>query len=148
MAEDREINLTTSDIRKDFPQLQQISRGKPITYLDSAATTLKPAAVLETLSSFYGDEYATIHRGAYLFSEKATERYERVRKKIAALIGSKKSSEIIFTAGTTESINLVANTYGLSELKKDDLILISAMEHHSNIVPWQMLRDRIGVKIG
>jgi cysteine desulfurase/selenocysteine lyase len=147
MAEDREINLTTSDIRKDFPQLQQISRGKPITYLDSAATTLKPAAVLETLSSFYGDEYATIHRGAYLFSEKATERYERVRKKIAALIGSKKSSEIIFTAGTTESINLVANTYGLSELKKDDLILISAMEHHSNIVPWQMLRDRIGVKI-
>jgi cysteine desulfurase/selenocysteine lyase len=116
-------------------------------YLDSAATTLKPKAVLDVLSEFYSQDYATIHRGAYLLSEQATKRYEDVRKKVVQLIGASKASEIIFTAGTTESINLVANSFGSKFLNAGDVVLISAMEHHSNIVPWQMLKDRLGIVI-
>ena len=139
--------LTPEQIRQDFPELSREIRGQAMCYLDSAATTLKPKAVLDTLSNFYSQDYATIHRGAYLLSEQATKTYEGVRKKVMELIGASKPSEIIFTAGTTESINLVANSFGSKFLKFGDVVLISAMEHHSNIVPWQMLRDRLGIVI-
>jgi cysteine desulfurase/selenocysteine lyase len=134
-------------IRQDFPELARETRGQSMCYLDSAATTLKPKAVLDVLSNFYSQDYATIHRGAYLLSEQATKTYEGVRKKVAQLIGAKKASEIIFTAGATESINLVANSFGSKFLKSGDVVLISAMEHHSNIVPWQMLKERLGIVI-
>lgn len=141
------MSLRPEDIRAQFPELQREIKGRTMAYLDSGATTLKPRAVLDVMSQFYGQDYATIHRGAYLLSEKATKAYEDVRLKVKSLIGANKKSEIIFTSGTTESINLVANTFGEAFLKSGDVVLLSAMEHHSNIVPWQMLKARRGIEI-
>jgi len=136
--------LKREDIRSEFPELNRRVHDHPLSYFDSGATTLKPKAVCDGLRQFYEEDYATIHRGAYLLSEKATQSYEAVRGKVAGLIGASKSTEIIFTSGTTDSINLVANTYGSSSIKSGQVILVSAMEHHSNIVPWQMLCERVG----
>jgi cysteine desulfurase/selenocysteine lyase len=134
-------------IRTQFPQLQREIKGHPYSYLDSGATTLKPKAVLDKLNCFYGEDYATIHRGAYQLSEKATQDYEDVRAKVVGLIGASRAEEIIFTGGATESLNLVANTFGETHIFKGDVILVSAMEHHSNIVPWQILAEKKQAKV-
>ncbi len=131
-------------IRKEFAELTQFMQKKPLVYLDSAATTLKPKRMVETLKKFYLEEYATVHRGVYQISQKATDRYHETRKAIQEFIQAKSPDEIIFTRGTTDSINLVAYSFGEICLSKGDEILISQSEHHSNLVPWQMLCQRKG----
>jgi cysteine desulfurase/selenocysteine lyase len=134
-------------IRLDFPILQQEIKGKPLVYLDNAASTQKPMAVLERLQHFYRHEYSNVHRGIHSLSELATEEFEQSREKIQQFIHAKSFSEIIFVRGTTEAINLVAQTHGLSQIKAGDEIIISHMEHHANIVPWQILCAQTGAKL-
>ena len=124
-------------IKKDFPILQQNIHGCPLAYLDNAATTQKPQAVIDALCDFYLDYCSNVHRGLHSLSAKATLAYEEVREQVKQFINAEKQEEIIFTKGTTESINLVAQTFGRQNIKKGDEIIVSAMEHHSNIVPWQ-----------
>ena len=131
-------------IRADFPILKREIYGKPLVYLDNAATTLKPQVVIDTLAQHYALETANIHRGVHYLSEQATAAYERTRGIIKDFIHAAEAREIIFTRGTTDSINLVAQSYGRVLLKAGDEILISHMEHHSNIVPWQMLCQEKG----
>jgi len=131
-------------IRKDFPNLHRKVHGKPLVYLDNAATTLKPKAVIEAVKRHYTFETSNVHRGVHFLSEQATAAFENTRKIVKDFIKASKSSEIIFTRGTTDSINIVAQSYGRTFLKKDDEIIISHMEHHSNIVPWQMLCQEKG----
>jgi cysteine desulfurase / selenocysteine lyase len=126
-------------IRSDFPIFSKFVNGKPLVYLDNAATTQKPQTVIDALIRFYTQECASIHRGVYYLSERATESYEAARDKVRSFINAASTREIVFVRGTTEGINLVAQTYGRTHITRDDEILISAMEHHSNIVPWQML---------
>ncbi|KJS34973.1 MAG: cysteine desulfurase [Rhodospirillaceae bacterium BRH_c57] len=132
-------------VRRDFPVLAKPMHGKPLAYLDSGASAQKPAAVIDTVSRVYEGEYANVHRGAYWLSERATSLYEGAREKVRAFINAASEREIIFTRGATESINLVAQTWGRKMLREGDEIIISALEHHSNIVPWQMLRDEKGL---
>lgn len=134
-------------IRTDFPILQQKIRGTPLVYLDNAASTQKPHAVIERLQHFYTHENSNVHRGIHTLSELATEEFEKSREKIQQFIHAKSFAEIIFVRGTTEAINLVAQTYGLSQIKADDEIIISHMEHHANIVPWQILCAQTGAKL-
>lgn len=134
-------------IRTDFPILQQKIRGKPLVYLDNAASTQKPHAVIKRLQHFYMHENSNVHRGIHTLSELATEEFEKSREKIQQFIHAKSFAEIIFVRGTTEAINLVAQTYGLSQIKADDEIIISHMEHHANIVPWQILCAQTGAKL-
>src|SRR5207245_2950410 len=126
-------------VRRDFPILRQKVHGKPLVYLDNAATAQKPQAVIDTLTRYYTEDNANIHRGVHLLSERATEAYEAARVKVQRFINAASAHEIIFTRGTTESINLVAASYGRKHLQPGDEVIISWMEHHSNIVPWQML---------
>jgi cysteine desulfurase / selenocysteine lyase len=126
-------------IREDFPALKQKVRGKPLVYLDNAATSQKPRIVLETIQRYYSSENSNVHRGVHFLSELATRRYEEARSKVRRFVNASDEREIIFVRGTTEAINLVASTYGRKNVLPGDEILISAMEHHSNIVPWQML---------
>jgi cysteine desulfurase / selenocysteine lyase len=126
-------------VRKDFPILARKVHGKPLVYLDNAATTQKPQAVLDALMRFYADECSNIHRGVHLLSELATADYENARVKVQKFLGAADSKEIIFTRGATEGINLIAQSYGRKHVQAGDEVLISAIEHHSNIVPWQML---------
>ena len=126
-------------IRQDFPILHQKVHGKPLVYLDNAATTQKPLAVIEALESYYRQDNSNIHRGVHALSERATEAYEKVRVAAQKFINAADPKEIIFLRGTTEAINMVAQTYGRRNVNAGDEILITAMEHHSNIVPWQML---------
>lgn len=132
-------------IRGDFPILARHVHGKPLVFLDSAASAQKPRLVLDVVRDLYKGEYANVHRGAYWLSERATEQYEAAREKVRAFICAANSDEIIFTRNATEAINLVAVAYGRQFLKAGDEVVISDMEHHSNIVPWQMLRDQTGV---
>lgn len=131
-------------IREDFPILHQQVNGKPLVYLDNAATAQKPTAVIETLDHYYREDNANIHRGIHMLSERATENYEKARQKVRDFINASKTQEIIFVRGTTEAINLVAQTFGRQNIKSGDEILITHMEHHSNIVPWQLLADQTG----
>ncbi|MBP9841883.1 MAG: cysteine desulfurase [Simkaniaceae bacterium] len=124
--------------------LSQQMHGKPLIYLDSAATTQKPFTVSQAEKQFYEEEYATVHRGVYELSVKATERYQGVREKVARFINAPNVNEVIFTKGTTESLNLVAATYGRQVLQRGDEILLSELEHHSNLVPWQMIAKERG----
>lgn len=133
------MNLNIEEIRALFPVLHQEVHGKPLIYFDNAATTQKPDAVLQALMAYYENDNANIHRGAHTLADRATRYYENTRKSIQDFIHAKEEAEIIFTKGTTESINLVASTFGRKFITKGDEILISTMEHHSNIVPWQML---------
>lgn len=133
------ITFDVNQIRKDFPILSQKVYGKPLVYFDNAATSQKPQIVIDCISKYYDEYNANIHRGVHFLSQKASQAYDDVRKKVHAFIGSKVEQEIIFTRGTTESINLVASTYGRKNIEAGDEIIISTMEHHSNIVPWQML---------
>jgi len=131
-------------IRADFPILTRQVHGHPLVYLDNAATSQKPRQVLETLDRYYREYNANIHRGVHTLSEEATAAYEGARKKIRTFINAGSDKEIIFTSGTTESINLVAQSWGRNTLKAGDEIIVSQMEHHSNIVPWQLLCEQTG----
>jgi cysteine desulfurase/selenocysteine lyase len=131
-------------VREDFPILRLPMRGKPLVYLDNAATSQKPQTVIDTLTRYYTEENANVHRGVYLLSERATRAYENARLTVQRFINAASPREIIFTRGTTESINLVASSYGRKHLKPGDEVVISWMEHHSNIVPWQMLCEETG----
>jgi cysteine desulfurase / selenocysteine lyase len=134
-------------IREDFPILQQKVHGKPLVYLDNGATSQKPRIVIDTLSRYYSAENSNIHRGVHFLSERATAAYEAARQKIQRFVNARSEQEIIFVRGTTEAINLVAQSYGRTFLKAGDEIIVSAMEHHSNIVPWQMLCEQIGARL-
>ncbi|NOQ63689.1 MAG: SufS family cysteine desulfurase [Methyloprofundus sp.] len=131
-------------IRADFPILQEKIRNKPLVYLDNAASCQKPQQVIDSIVHCYTHEYANIHRGVHTLSVKATDRYEGAREKVKDFINAQSTKEIIFVRGATEAINLVAQTYGKANIKAGDEILITAMEHHSNIVPWQMLCEETG----
>ena len=133
--------------REDFPALHQEVHGKPLVYLDSAATSLKPRAVIDAVADVYAKDCANIHRAVHLLSQRATFRFEEARKKVQAFLNAEKKSEIVFTRGTTEAINLVAQSFGASALREGDEILVTELEHHSNIVPWQMLCQRTGAKL-
>lgn len=135
--------MNRRQIQGDFPILKQKIHGKPLIYLDSAATSQKPQSVIDAISRFYANENGTVHRGVYNLSVSATEKYNAVREQVASFLNAKSSNEIVFTRGTTDSINLVARAY-TSLLQENDEIIISEMEHHSNIVPWQMLCERTG----
>jgi len=138
--------FNVQEIRKDFPILQREVNGKPLVYLDNAATAQKPQAVIDCIVDYYSNYNANIHRGVHTLSQEATDAYEGARKKIQEHFNIKHAHEVIFTAGTTHGINLVAN--GFNEfLKKGDEIIVSALEHHSNIVPWQMLCERTGAEL-
>lgn len=136
-----------SDIRDSFPVLRQTVNGKPLVYLDNAATSQKPACVIERLVSFYEEENANIHRGVHALSQRATEAYEQARARVGSFIGTPDHREIVFTRGATEAINLVASCLGESLLAQGDTVLITEMEHHANIVPWQLLRERRGIQL-
>ena len=141
------MSLNVQAIRKDFPNLHVRVKGKPLVYLDNAATTFKPQSVIDAITHHYSEETSNVHRGVHTLSEKATAAYEGSRKKVRDFLNAAHEQEIIFTRGTTEAINLVMRSYGAAFLKKGDEILISAMEHHSNIVPWQMLCEEKGCKL-
>ncbi len=134
-------------IRRDFPILSEKVQGKPLVYLDNAATSQKPQLVIDRVERYYERENANIHRGVHLLSEQATEAYEHARSKIQHFLNAKEAREIIFVRGATEAINLVAMTYGWKNFKAGDEILITNLEHHSNIVPWQMLAERTGAVV-
>lgn len=131
-------------VRADFPALAQCVHAKPLAYLDNAATTQKPAAVIEAISRYYRQDNANVHRGVHTLSERATAAYEGARERIRAYINAESTRELVFLRGTTEAINLVAQSYARPRVGPEDEILITEMEHHSNIVPWQMVRDQTG----
>ena len=135
------------DVRKDFPILKQSVKGQPLIYFDNAATSQKPQCVLDELESYYSSYNSNVHRGVHYLSQKATEKYEQARTTIQEFINARFNREVVFTKGTTDGINLVANSWGLSNLCEGDEVLISAMEHHSNIVPWQMLCEKTSAKL-
>jgi cysteine desulfurase/selenocysteine lyase len=134
-------------IRKDFPALDQTVHGKPLAYLDNAATSQKPRAVLDVLSEYYEKDNANVHRGIHELSRRATVAFEAAREKVASWINAPSAAECVWTRGTTEAINLVATAWGLDHVGEGDEILISVMEHHSNIVPWQLLAARTGATL-
>jgi cysteine desulfurase/selenocysteine lyase len=139
--------LDVARIRQDFPILQQKVHGKPLVYLDNAATTQKPLAVIQAIEHYYRSDNSNIHRGVHTLSERATADYEKARIAIQRFLNAAHSKEIIFTRGTTEAINLVAQTYGRKNVGRGDEVLITAMEHHSNIVPWQLLCEEKGASL-
>jgi cysteine desulfurase / selenocysteine lyase len=139
--------LDVGAVRKDFPVLARKVHGQPLVYLDNGATSQKPQVVIDALSRYYAEENSNIHRGVHYLSERATAAYEGAREKIKRFINAPKSQEIIFVRGTTEAINLVAQSYGRAFLKAGDEIIVSAMEHHSNIVPWQILCEQVGARL-
>ena len=138
--------LDVARVRADFPALAQNVNGNPLVYLDNAATSQKPRAVIDAVSSFYERSNANVHRGVHTLSVRATELYEAAREKVRTLVNAAELAEIIFVRGTTEGINLVANSFG-ARIQAGDEIIISALEHHSNIVPWQLLCERTGAKL-
>src|SRR3989338_486162 len=140
------IKRNMMSFKKHFPIFNS-KKNRGLIYLDSAATTQKPQCVIDAEMQFYTENNANIHRGVYQLSERATNAYEQAREKVAHFINAEKSSDIIFTRGTTESINLVAHCFGLPNLRKDDEIILSVMEHHSNIVPWQMVCEKTGARL-
>ncbi len=147
LSEARTPALVVDEVRRQFPILSRKIHGKPLIYFDNAATTQKPRAVIDAIRDYYQSENANIHRGVHTLSQEATSAYELARQKVARFINAADPREIIFTRGTTEGINLVASTYGRKFLRAGDEIILSAMEHHSNIVPWQLLAEEIGAKI-
>lgn len=142
-----EKSFDVEKIREDFPILNQKVDGKPLVYLDNAATSQKPQAVLDAMMRYYLEENSNIHRGVHYLSEKATQSYEAARDQVQHYLNVEHRQEIIFVRGTTEGVNLVASSYGRSNIKQGDEIIISAMEHHSNIVPWQILCEEKGAKL-
>jgi cysteine desulfurase/selenocysteine lyase len=139
--------LDIDKIRSDFPILQREIRGKRLVYLDNAASTLKPNSVIDRMSKYYRNETSNVHRGAHYLAEQGTIAFEGARETARVFLNAKSSQEIIFTRGTTESVNLVAQSFGREFFQKDDEIILSELEHHSNIVPWQMIANERGCKI-
>lgn len=142
-----ELLTDIEQIRTQFPILERKINGRPLVYLDNGATSQKPQSVIDAISNFYSNENSNIHRGVHTLSQEATSAYEDVRKKVQKFINAKHDHEVILTSGTTGAINLVASSFGEKLVRKGDEILITAMEHHSNIVPWQMLCERKGAKL-
>src|ERR1041385_1565020 len=134
-------------IREDYPILREQAHGHPLIYFDSAATSQKPRNVLDALRNYYEHENANVHRGLHELSSRATEAYEKSRNRVASYLGAASADEIVFTRGTTESINLVAQAWGGKFLRQHDVILLTEMEHHSNLVPWQLLAERTGARL-
>ena len=144
------MSINTIDfakVRAQFPILNVVENGHPLVYLDSGATSQKPLRVIEALDKYYREENANVHRGVYGLSERATEKYEGARETMRKFLNAKSTKEIVFVRGTTEAINLVAQSWVLENLKEGDEVIVTEMEHHSNIVPWQLLRDRIGIRL-
>ncbi len=139
--------LDVARVRRDFPILATTARGKPLVYLDNANTTQKPEAVIRATDRFYREQNANIHRSSYVLSEVATAAYEGARERVRAFLNARSTREVVFTRGTTEAINLVASSFGSAFVKEGDEILITGMEHHSNIVPWQLLCARTGATL-
>jgi len=134
-------------LREEFPVLRRSQRGKPLVYLDSAATAQKPRAVIDAVSDFYANHYASIHRGVYELSETATQMFEDAREKLRTFLGAREAREIVFVKNATEAINLVARTFGRQNVGPGDEVLLTAMEHHADIVPWQMLCEERGARL-
>ncbi|MDP7425253.1 MAG: aminotransferase class V-fold PLP-dependent enzyme, partial [Rhodospirillales bacterium] len=147
MKSDTSNSYDVVAIRADFPALNLEINGYPHAFLDSGASAQKPNQVLEQMDQAYRSEYANVHRGAYTLSQLATDNYENARTAVAKFMNAKTPDEIIFTRNVTAAINLVAHSYGREFLKAGDEIIISHMEHHANIVPWQLLRDAIGIEL-
>jgi cysteine desulfurase/selenocysteine lyase len=141
------MSASWSTVRDDFPVLHQMVHGKPLVYLDNAATAQKPRVVIDTLSRFYERDNANVHRGLHALSNRATDAYEGARSRVAKFINAADPAEIVFTRGTTESINLVAASWGGANLKPGDVVLLTEMEHHSNLVPWQLITQRTGASL-
>src|SRR6266851_4008401 len=141
------VGVDWSAIREDFPILREQAHGHPLIYFDNAATSQKPRAVIEALRNFYEHDNANVHRGLHMLSGRATEAYEHARRRVAEYIGAASADEIILTRGTTESINLVAQAWGGKFIREGDVILLTVMEHHSNLVPWQLLAERTGARL-
>ena len=135
------------NIRNDFPILSKKVNGKTLVYFDNGATTQKPNSVIQVISDYYKDYNSNVHRGVHQLSQLATEKYENARIVLKQFINASYKEEVIFTKGTTEAINIVASSYGRKTLSKGDEVIISAMEHHSNIVPWQMICEEKGAKL-
>jgi cysteine desulfurase/selenocysteine lyase len=146
-AVEQDNTFNIAKVRQDFPILDQKVKGKPLVYLDNAATTQKPQIVIDAISQFYSTNNANVHRGAHTLSDNATELFENARSKVQGFINAKHAHEIVWTRGTTEAINTIASGLAQSFLKPGDEIIISAMEHHANIVPWQVAAKRSGAKI-
>lgn len=141
------MSYNVEDIRQDFPILQRKVYGRPLIYLDNAATTQKPRSVVEAISNEYYSTNANVHRGVHFLSQKATDLHEAARERVRQFINARSTAEVLFTRGTTESLNLVASSFGEAFLKEGDEVIVSVMEHHSDIVPWQLLRERKGIVI-
>jgi len=146
-AEKSPAGFDAQKIRRDFPILQQLVHDQPLVYLDSAATTQKPQVVIDAVADYYRRDNANVHRAAHLLADRATTAFEQARHTVAAFINSPKAEQVIWTRGTTESINLVASSYGRLILRPGDTVLVSALEHHSNIVPWQMIAAECGADV-
>src|SRR3954454_20167973 len=147
VAKDARTSFDVHQVRRDFPILSERLHGKPLVYLDSANTSQKPQAVLDAMDDYYRHANANIHRATHLLSERATALYEGARGKAAAFINAPDPHTIVLTKGTTDGINLVAQSYGRSVLREGDEVLISWLEHHSNIVPWQLICEQTGAKL-
>jgi len=139
--------LDLEALRAEFPCLQQRVHGQPLAYLDNAATTQRPQAVIDAIARFYAEDNANVHRGVHQLAERATFAYEAARARVAEWLGAASAREIVFVRGTTEAINLVAASWGVQNLQAGDEVLITEMEHHANIVPWRMLCDRVGARL-
>jgi cysteine desulfurase/selenocysteine lyase len=134
-------------VRSDFPILASRIHGHPLVYLDTAASAQKPRAVIDAMTRFIEQDYANVHRGVHSLAERATEGYEGARARVQRFLNARQPGEIVFTAGATAALNLVAGSWGAANLKVGDRVVLSALEHHSNIVPWQLLRERSGIEI-
>ncbi|HEX8904051.1 MAG TPA: aminotransferase class V-fold PLP-dependent enzyme, partial [Longimicrobiaceae bacterium] len=139
--------LDLERVRADFPILDQEVNGHRLVYLDNAASTQKPSAVIEAIDRFYRRDNANVHRGVHELSHRSTEAYEEARRKVMRLLGIEDEGELIWTKGTTEGLNLIAYTWGQTNLRASDEILLSVLDHHSNLVPWQLLAQRTGAKL-
>jgi len=143
----RAVAFDVAALRADFPALDQSVHGRPLVYLDNAATTQKPRQVIDAIAAYYAADNANVHRGVHALSERATEAYEGARKKVVAFLNAASVREVVFTRNATESINLVARAWGDANVRAGDEVLVTAMEHHSNIVPWQQLCERTGARL-
>lgn len=146
-AATKTLTFDAQTVRADFPILHQEVNGHPLVYLDNAATTQKPRAVIDAIVAYYEQDNSNVHRGAHTLSDRATEKFEAARSKVAAFINAPEARQVIWTRGVTEGINLVAATWGRENLQAGDRVLVSAMEHHSNIVPWQMVAEPLGATV-
>ena len=146
MAVTADAKLDVQRIRADFPYLEELSNGKPVAFLDSAASTQKPRQVLDALHDFYSHRYANVHRGVYRLAERATEGYEGAREKVRAFVNAPSTREVVFTRSATEGINLVAYAWGLENLGPGDVVVITELEHHANFVPWQFVAKKTGAE--